>query len=228
MTKLATPGPRRKKLPPNLPAPQVPAALLAQVSALPQGQPTNTLNPLQLTYDAVSPMAPSAVIKDTPMDLYLQPGPARGIWREQATGALSSKQVSVRWRGLIELAATSDAGLDGLPAQESRLTSIDLVGDWQNLKPGSALGYSKTLTASTGKPFAQKFECSVGESFPAAQHVASLLGLGLGLARNVTCSADNGLKSSSTYLYLEAYDLFVKTAERSMLLVQVRKLKAAQ
>lgn len=224
LTKLATPGPRRKKLPPNLPAPQVPAALLAQVSALPQGQPTNTLNPLQLTYDAVSPMAPSAVIKDTPMDLYLQPGPARGIWREQATGALSSKQVSVRWRGLIELAATSDAGLDGLPAQESRLTSIDLVGDWQNLKPGSALGYSKTLAASTGKPFVQKFECSVGESFPAAQHFASLLGL----ARNVTCSADNGLKSSSTYLYLEAYDLFVKTAERSMLLVQVRKLKAAQ
>lgn len=162
LTKLATPGPRRKKLPPNLPAPQVPAALLAQVS--------------------------------------------------------------VRWRGLIELAATSDAGLDGLPAQESRLTSIDLVGDWQNLKPGSALGYSKTLTASTGKPFVQKFECSVGESFPAAQHFASLLGL----ARNVTCSADNGLKSSSTYLYLEAYDLFVKTAERSMLLVQVRKLKAAQ
>lgn len=137
LTKLATPGPRRKKLPPNLPTPQVPAALLAQVSALPQGQPTNTLNPLHLTYDA---------------------------------------------------------------------------------------GYSKTLTASTGKPFVQKFECSVGESFPAAQHVASLLGL----ARNVTCSAGNGLKSSSTYLFLEACDLFVKTAERSMLLVQVRKFKAAQ
>ncbi len=163
-------------------------------------------------------MAPSAVIKDTPMDLYLQPGPARGIWREQATGALGSPQVSVRWRGLIELATTSDTGLDGKPAQASRLTNIDLVGDWQNLKPGNALGYSKTLTPSTGKPFVQKFECSVGESAPAAQHVASLQGL----ARNVTCSADNGLKSSSTYLYLEAYDLFVETAERSMLLVQVQ------
>ncbi len=224
LTKLATPGPLRKKLPPNLPTPQVAAALLAQVSALPQGQPTNTLSHLQLTYDATSPMAPSAVIKDTPVDLYLQPGPARGIWREQATGALGSPQVSVRWRGLIELATTSDTGLDGKPAQASRLTNIDLVGDWQNLKPGNALGYSKTLTPSTGKPFVQKFECSVGESAPAAQHVASLQGL----ARNVTCSADNGLKSSSTYLYLEAYDLFVETAERSMLLVQVKKLKAAE
>jgi hypothetical protein len=100
---------------------------------------------------------------------------------------------------------------------------IDLKGDWQNLKPGSAIGYSKSFVSSEGKPFEQTFECSVGESFPAAQKVASLQGLAL----DVKCNADNGLKTSSSYLYLEAYDLFVETADRSMLLVQEKTLKAA-
>ncbi|MFL6966287.1 hypothetical protein ACJ6X8_08620 [Pseudomonas alvandae] len=223
LAKLDTVGALRKKLPPDMPTPEIPSALLAQVSALPQGHPTRTLSHLQFTYDATSPMAPGAVVKNTPMDLYLQPGPARGIWREQAMGALGSEKLSVRWRGLIELASASSAEPKVPAERTSRLMRIDLKGDWQNLKPGSAIGYSKSFVSSEGKPFEQTFECSVGESFPAAQKVASLQGSAL----NVNCNADNGLKTSSSYLYLEAYDLFVETADRSMLLVQEKTLKAA-
>lgn len=64
---------------------------------------------------------------------------------------------------------------------------------------------------------------SGGGNPSAAQKVASLQGSAL----NVNCNADNGLKTSSSYLYLEAYDLFVETADRSMLLVQEKTLKAA-
>lgn len=223
LAKLDTVGALRKKLPPDMPTPEIPAALLAQVSALPQGHPTHTLSHLQFTYDAASPLAPGAMVKNTPMDLYLQPGPARGIWREQAMGALGREKVIVRWRGLIELASTSGPEPTGSAERRSRLLSIGLEGDWQNLKPGSAIGYSKSFVSSEGKPFEQTFECSVGESFPAAQKVASLQGSAL----NVNCNADNGLKTSSSYLYLEAYDLFVETADRSMLLVQEKTLKAA-
>ena len=223
LAKLDPVASQRKKLPPDIPTPEVPAALLAQVSALPQGRPTGTLSHLQLTYDATSPLVPRALVKNAPMDLYLQPGPARGIWREQAMGALGREKVIVRWRGLIELASTSGPEPTGSAERRSRLLSIDLEGDWQNLKPGSAIGYSKSFVSSEGKPFEQTFECSVGESFPAAQKVASLQGSAL----NVNCNADNGLKTSSSYLYLEAYDLFVETAYRSMLLVQEKTLKAA-
>ncbi|MHC8366712.1 hypothetical protein ACYZT9_12755 [Pseudomonas sp. ZT5P21] len=212
----------RKKTPPNMLTPEVPATLLAQVSALPQGQPTHTLSHLQLTYKVTSPLLPHAVINNSPLDLYLQPGPARGIWREQATGALNGERVSIRWRGLIELAETSHTRLTGETDLRSTLTNIDLVGDWQNLKPGSAIAYSKTFTTSTGKPFVQKYECSVSESFPATHKVAVR-----GMARNVTCVTDNGLKATNVYLYLEAYDLFVETAETTVLIVQVHTLRAA-
>ena len=224
LAQLATPV-SRKKSPPNMLTPEVPAPLLAEVSALPQGQPTHTLSHLQFTYNASSPMVPLALINDSPLDLYLQPGPARGLWRQQATGALgSSQRVSIRWRGLIELAATSSTQRSDKTSQPSTLTHIELEGDWQTLKPGSDIAYSKSYTTTTGKPFEQDFECSVGESFPAAQKVASLRGM----ARNVTCAADNGLKTKNVYLYLEAYDLFVETADSSMLLVQVNTLKAAE
>lgn len=214
----------RKKLPPNMQTPDVAPPLLAQVSALPQGQPAHTLSHLQLTYNASSPMVPRAEINGSPMDLYLQPGPARGLWREQATGALGSERVSIRWRGLIELAGTRSTQLTGKADKTSTLNSIDLEGDWQNLKPGSEIAYSKNFTDSTGKPFVQTFECSVGESFAAAQKVASLKGM----ARTVTCGIDNGLKTNNVYLYLEAYDLFVETADSSILMVQVKTLKAAE
>ena len=223
MAQLATPV-IRKKLPPNMLTPEASAPLLAQVSALPQGQPTHTLSHLQFTYNASSPLVPRAVINDHPMDLYLQPGPARGIWREQATGALGSESVRLRWRGMIELAATSRSQIAGKTDQRSNLADIDLDGDWQNLKPGSDIAYSKKFTDSAGKTFVQKFECSVGESFPATQTVASLQGL----ARKVTCVTDSALKTSNAYLYLEAYDLFVETSETSTLLVQVNTLKAAE
>ncbi|MDI2595239.1 hypothetical protein POF45_28015 [Pseudomonas sp. 681] len=214
----------REKLPPNMPTPEIPAPLLAQVNALPQGQSTHTLSHLQFTYNASSPMVPLAVIRNSPMDLYLQPGPAPGLWRQQATGALGSERVTIRWRGLIELAATSSNPLAGKTDKQSVLTSINLDGDWQALKPGSAIAYSKNFTDSTGKPFVQKFACSVGESFAATQKVASLQGT----ARSVTCSANNGMNTSNVYLYLEAYDLFVEIADTSMLMVQVNTLKAAQ
>ncbi|MFJ7792650.1 hypothetical protein [Pseudomonas sp. NPDC096950] len=223
LAQLATPD-IRKKLPPTLRTPEVSTSLLAQVSALPQGQPTHTLSHLQLTYSASSPIVPGAVIKDSPLDLYLQPGPARGLWREQAAGALGKESVSIRWRGLIELAATNSAQLPGKTGQASTLTGIDLDGDWQNLKPGTAVAYNKSFTDNTGKPFVQHFKCSVGESFSATQKVASLQGM----ARNVTCAANNGLKTDSVYLYLEAYDLFVETSDISMLMVQIKTLKAAE
>ncbi|WP_259699667.1 hypothetical protein [Pseudomonas frederiksbergensis] len=213
----------RKKLPPTLQTPEIAAPLLANVSALPQGQPTHTLSHLQFSYSASSPMMPLAVIKDSPLDLYLQPGPARGLWRQQATGALGREQVSIRWRGLIELASTS-AQRAGEIAQSSTLNGIDLDGNWQTLKPGNPIAYSKRFTDRAGKPFVQRFECSVGEPFPATQKVASLQGT----ARAVTCFANNGLNATTTYLYLEAYDLFVETSDSSKLLVQVNTLKAAQ
>nr|WP_213941409.1 hypothetical protein [Pseudomonas sp. dw_612] len=214
----------RKKLPPTLRTPEIPTSLLAQVSELPQGQPSHTLSHLQLTYSASSPVVPGAVIKDSPMDLYLQPGPARGLWRQQAVGALGKESVSIRWRGLIELAATSSDQLADKTRQSSTLNSIELEGDWQNLKTGTAIAYNKSFTDKTGKPFVQHFKCSVGESFPATQKVASLQGM----ARNVSCTANNGLKTDSVYLYLEAYDLFVETSEISMLMAQVKTLKAAE
>ncbi|QVW26900.1 hypothetical protein KJF94_14835 [Pseudomonas hormoni] len=214
----------RKKLPPNLLTPELPAPLLAQLSALPQGRPAHTLSHLQFTYNAASPLVPSAVVYDRPMDVYLQPGPAHGIWREQATGVLGNERVTLRWRGLIELAATSRTQLAGKTDQRSLLTRIDLEGDWQNVKPGSAIAYSKNFTESTGKPFVQKFECSVGESLPATQTVASLQGM----ARKVTCATNSALKTSNVYLYLEAYDLFVETTDSSTLMVQVNTLRAAE
>lgn len=223
LAQLATPV-VRKKLPPNMLTPEVSAPLLAEVSALPQGQSTHTLSHLQFTYHASSPMVPLAVINDSPLDLYLQPGPARGLWRQQATGALGSPRVSIRWRGLIELAETSGTQRAGKTGQSSTLTNIELDGDWQTLKPGSDIAYSKSFTTSTGKSFEQNFECSVGESFPATQKVTSLQGM----ARNVTCVADTGLKTSNVYLYLEAYDLFVETSDTSMLMVQVNTLRAAE
>ncbi|WP_419710154.1 hypothetical protein [Pseudomonas sp. NFX224] len=223
LAQLATPV-VRKKLPPEMPTPEISAALLAQVNALPQGQASHTLNHLQFTYNASSPMMPGAVVNDSPMDLYLQPGPTRGLWREQAAGALGSERVSIRWRGLIELAQTRSTRLAGKTDSSSTLTGIELDGDWQTIKPGSDIAYSKHFTDSTGKPFEQEFECSVGESFPAAQKVASLQGA----ARNVTCVIDSKLQTSNVYLYLEAYDLFVETSDTSMLLVQVKTLKAAQ
>lgn len=223
LAQLATPV-IRKKLPPTMRTPEVPTSLLAQVTKLPQGQPTHTLSHLQLTYSASSPIVPGAVINDSPLDLYLQPGPARGLWREQAAGALGKEYVSIRWRGLIELAATSGAPVAGKTGQSSTLNSIDLDGDWQNLKPGSAIAYNKSFTDNAGKPFVQHFKCSVSESFPATQKVTSLQGM----ARNVSCAANNGLKTDSVYLYLEAYDLFVETSDISMLLVQVKTLKAAE
>lgn len=223
LAKLATPV-TRQKLPPDMRTPELPATLLAQVSALPLGQPTHTLNHLQFTYNASSPLVPRAVVNDHPMDLYLQSGPARGIWREQATGALGSQRVSLRWRGLIELAATSSTELAGKTDQQSTLMNIDLDGDWQKLKPGSVVTYSKHFTQSTGKPFVQKFECSVGESLPATHTVASLQGM----ARKVTCVTNNALQTSNEYLYLEAYDLFVETADISKLIVQVNTLRAAE
>lgn len=222
LAQLATPV-DRKKLPPILATPELPAPLLVNVSALPQGQPTHTLSHLQFSYNASSPMVPLAVIKDSPLDLYLQPGPARGLWRQQATGALGRDQVSIRWRGLIELASTS-AQRAGETAQSSTLTSIALDGNWQTLKPGNPIAYSKSFTDRAGKPFVQRFECSVGESFPATQKVASLQGT----ARAVTCFANNGLNTTTAYLYLEAYDLFVETSDTSMLMVQVNTLKAAE
>ncbi|EJM67600.1 hypothetical protein PMI30_02064 [Pseudomonas sp. GM50] len=223
LAKLATPV-TRQKLPPDMRTPELPATLLAQVSALPQGQATHTLSHLQFTYNASSPLVPRAVVNDHPMDLYLQPGPAHGIWREQATGALGSQRVSLLWRGMIELAATSSTELAGKTNQQSTLTNIDLDGDWQKLKPGSAIAYSKHFTQSNGKPFVQKFMCSVGESLPATQTVASLQGM----ARKVTCATNNALKTSNAYLYLEAYDLFVETADTSTLIVQINTLRAAE
>lgn len=223
LAQLATPV-TRKKLPPNMLTPELPATLLAHVSALPQGQPTHTLSHLQFSYSASSPLVPRAVVNDRPMDVYLQPGPARGLWREQATGALGSERVSLRWRGLIELGATSHTGPAGKNDQRSVLTNIDLMGDWQNLKPGSSIAYTKSFIESSGKPFVQKIECSVGESFPASQTVASLQGN----ARAVTCATNNALKMSNAYLYLEAYDLFVETADTSTLLIQSNTLTAAE
>lgn len=214
----------RKKLPPNIQTPELPAPLLAQVSALPQAQPAHALSHLQFAYNASSPLIPLAVVNDRPMDVYLQPGPARGIWRQQATGDLGSERVSLRWRGMIELATTRSNQLAGKTDSRSTLTKIDLEGDWQHLKPGSEIAYSKHFTDSSGKPFVQEFECSVGESFAATQRVASLQGA----ARAVTCSIDNALKTQTTYLYLEAYDLFVETAETSTLMVQLSTLKAAE
>ena len=214
----------RKKLPPNIQTPEVPAALLAQVSALPQGQPAHTLSHFQFSYNASSPLIPLAVVNDRPMEVYLQPGPARGIWRQQATGDLGSERVSLRWRGMIELATTRSNQVAGKTDSRSTLTKIDLEGDWKNLKPGSEIAYNKHFTESSGKPFVQEFECSVGESFPATQKVASLQGT----ARTVTCSIDNALKTRTTYLYLEAYDLFVETSETSTLMVQLSTLKAAE
>jgi len=222
LAQLAAPA-VRKKLPPNMQTPEVAAPLLTAISALPQGQPAHTLSHLQFTYTASSPIVPGAVIKDSPMDLYLQTGPARGLWRQQATGALGSERVTIRWRGLIELAATSSTQLASSNKQ-STLTGIDLDGDWQTLKPGSEIAYSKRFTDSSGKPFVQDFECSVGESFPATQKVASLQGM----ARSVTCAIDNALKTKNVYLYLEAYDLFVETSETSILMVQANTLKAAE
>jgi hypothetical protein len=214
----------RKKLPPNIQTPEVPATLLAQVSALPQGQPAHSLSHLQFSYNASSPLIPLAVVNDRPMDMYLQPGPARGIWRQQATGDLGSERVSLRWRGMIELATTSSSQLAGKTGSQNTMTKIDLEGDWQNLKPGSEIAYSRHFIASSGKPFVQEFECAVGESFPASQRVASLQGS----ARTVTCTTDNALKTRTAYLYLEAYDLFVETSETSTLMVQLRTLKAAE
>lgn len=137
---------------------------------------------------------------------------------------MGSERVSLRWRGLIELATTRSQETVGKTGQKNTLTGIELSGDWQTLKPGSAIGYSRHFVESNGKPFVQNIECSVGESQPAAQTVASLQGL----ARKVTCASNNALKQSNVYLYLEAYDLFVETADTSTLMLQFSTLKAAQ
>jgi hypothetical protein len=48
------------------------------------------------------------------------------------------------------------------------------------------------------------------------------------MARKVTCVTNNALKTSNVYLYLEAYDLFVETADTSTLIVQINTLRAAE
>ncbi|EJL95801.1 hypothetical protein PMI18_05083 [Pseudomonas sp. GM102] len=48
------------------------------------------------------------------------------------------------------------------------------------------------------------------------------------MTRKVTCVTHNALKTSNAYLYLEAYDLFVETADTSTLIVQINTLRAAE
>lgn len=214
----------RKKLPPNLATPQVPDALLTQVRSLPHGAPANSLSHLQLAYSAHSPLVPGAQINDNPLDLYLQTGPAPGLWRMQTVGALSSEGVSIRWRGLIDLATINRIGRNGKMEQRPSPESIHLAGDWKTVPAGSTLSYSKVSKSSEGKEFTQNIECKVGPSFPAAQQLASLKGE----ARLITCAQLEGLKSKSTHVYLEDYDLFVQTLDSSALIVQSSTLKAAE
>lgn len=214
----------RKKLPPNLATPQVPETLLSQARALPRGEAASSLSHLQMVYSASSPLIPGAQINENPLDLYLQTGPAPGLWRVQSVGALSSEGVSIRWRGLIDLATINRIGNSGKMEQRPSPESIHLAGDWKNVPGGATLSYSKVSKSSEGKAFTQNVECQVGPSFPASQQVASLKGE----ARLVTCAQLEGLKSKSTHVYLKDYDLFVQTLDSSMLIVQNNTLKAAE
>jgi hypothetical protein len=94
---------------------------------------------LSANFNTSSPLIPLAVVNDHPMDLYLQPRPTRGIWHEQAAGDLGGERVSLRWRGMIELATTRSTRLAVKTDPRSTLPGIDLEGDWPNSIPGAPL-----------------------------------------------------------------------------------------
>ncbi|WP_263262346.1 hypothetical protein [Pseudomonas sp. RIT-PI-S] len=214
----------RRKLPPNLATPQVPPALLAQVGTLPQGQPIGTLSHLQFSSNATLPIRPDVKVTDSPLDLYLEKGPGPGLWRVQTADVLTGDQVSIRWRGLIDLATVARQEPAGKLEQGRSPAGVELIGDWQNIKAGSDISYIERSAGRDGKALADTFACKVGDSAPAAQTVASLQGA----ARRVVCRQSAGLEKTRAYLYLEAYDLFVQTADISMLIVRLNTLKVAQ
>lgn len=214
----------RKKRPPHIATPEVPAALLTQASAFPRGEPTSSLSHLQFTYSAHSPYMPSAAISDSPLDLYLQAGPAPGLWRVQTVGALGGDSVSIRWRGMIELASIGRIGRGDKLEQNKSPASINLTGDWKNVPAGSALSYSRASITDSGERFTVNVECLVGQPMPGGEQPASLKGK----VRIVACIEREGLKSQTAYAYLEDYDLFIKVIDKSTLLVQTHTLKAAE
>ncbi|MCO8309407.1 hypothetical protein [Pseudomonas mandelii] len=207
----------REQSPFEVPVPVVAAPVLKAIEALNMPKPEKSIRHLRRVFkDNSEPRQYSdEAVRLNGRDSQYLSGEAGNQLTERFKER-GSQWVKATFRGLIVLAGSEFSTRAGeITIEDEALTNLSFEGDWANMPVGALLRYTaqdmQLLYTNGGKgprtlvPVDNRYSCEVQSQKPASTYHPSLTGT----AKVLSCTKDNYQYSTSIYVYLETYGMFV-------------------